>query len=45
MTAEEQGLLGSGYYAANPLYPLAKTLGVVNMDSLNVYGKTQRHHA
>jgi len=40
VTAEEQGLLGSKYYAANPVYPLAKTLGVVNMDSLNVYGKT-----
>jgi Zn-dependent M28 family amino/carboxypeptidase len=40
VTAEEQGLLGSEYYAANPIYPLAKTLGVINMDSLNVYGKT-----
>jgi Zn-dependent M28 family amino/carboxypeptidase len=40
VTAEEQGLLGSGYYAANPLYPLAKTIGVVNMDGLNVLGKT-----
>jgi Zn-dependent M28 family amino/carboxypeptidase len=41
VTAEEQGLLGSGYYAANPMYPLAKTIGVVNMDALNVYGKTK----
>jgi Zn-dependent M28 family amino/carboxypeptidase len=41
VTGEEQGLLGSGYYAANPLYPLAKTLGVVNMDALNVRGKTK----
>ncbi len=41
VTAEEQGLLGSGYYAANPLYPLEKTAGVVNMDALNVYGKTR----
>ncbi|MHC4060451.1 MAG: M28 family metallopeptidase [Planctomycetota bacterium] len=40
VTAEEQGLLGSKYYAANPIYPLAKTLGVINMDSLNVHGKT-----
>jgi Zn-dependent M28 family amino/carboxypeptidase len=40
VTAEEQGLLGSEYYAANPIYPLAKTLGVINMDSLNVHGKT-----
>jgi Zn-dependent M28 family amino/carboxypeptidase len=41
VTAEEQGLLGSGYYAANPLYPLAKTIGVVNVDALNVEGKTK----
>jgi Zn-dependent M28 family amino/carboxypeptidase len=40
VTAEEQGLLGSGYYAANPLYPLRKTLAVVNMDALNVRGRT-----
>jgi len=41
VTAEEQGLLGSEYYAEKPLYPLAKTLAVINMDSLNVYGKTR----
>lgn len=41
VTAEEQGLLGSGYYAANPLYPLKKTLAVVNMDALNVRGTTK----
>ncbi len=40
VTAEEQGLLGSAHYAANPLYPLAKTIGVVNMDALNVLGRT-----
>jgi Zn-dependent M28 family amino/carboxypeptidase len=40
-TAEEQGLLGARYYAANPLVPLAKIAGVVNMDSINVYGKTK----
>jgi len=40
VTAEEQGLLGSAYYASNPLYPLKKTLAVVNMDALNVNGKT-----
>ena len=40
VTAEEQGLLGSQHYAANPIYPLAKTLAVINMDSLNVHGKT-----
>jgi Zn-dependent M28 family amino/carboxypeptidase len=40
VTGEEQGLLGSSYYAANPIYPLAKTLAVINMDALNVWGKT-----
>jgi Zn-dependent M28 family amino/carboxypeptidase len=39
-TGEESGLLGSEYYAANPLYPLAKTVGGFNMDSANVYGRT-----
>ena len=38
VTAEEKGLLGSEYYAANPLYPLAKTVGVLNMDALDVCG-------
>jgi Zn-dependent M28 family amino/carboxypeptidase len=41
VTAEEQGLLGSAYYAESPLYPLAATLAVINMDVLNVYGKTK----
>ena len=41
VTAEEQGLLGSQYYATNPLYPLAKTLANINMDGLNVYGRTR----
>jgi Zn-dependent M28 family amino/carboxypeptidase len=40
-TAEESGLLGSEYYAANPLYPLETTVGGFNMDSANVYGRTQ----
>ena len=39
-TAEESGLLGSEYYAANPLYPLATTVGGFNMDSANIYGTT-----
>ncbi|MBP1596094.1 MAG: putative aminopeptidase [Acidobacteria bacterium] len=41
VTAEEQGLLGSQYYAENPIYPLARTLAVINMDVLNVYGRTR----
>jgi Zn-dependent M28 family amino/carboxypeptidase len=31
-TAEEKGLLGSDYYAAHPLYPLATTAAVINLD-------------
>lgn len=31
-TAEEKGLLGSEYYAAHPLYPLATTAAVINLD-------------
>ncbi|MBA3880360.1 MAG: peptidase M28 [Sphingobium sp.] len=38
VTAEESGLLGSQYYAEHPVYPLARTVGGVNMDSLNVGG-------
>ena len=38
VTAEEKGLLGSEYYAANPLYPLATTAGVLNMDALDPTG-------
>ena len=41
VTAEERGLLGSEYYAANPLYPLATTVGVLNMDSLGPWGPTR----
>ena len=41
VTAEEQGLLGSEYYAVTPLYPLARTLALINMDGLNVYGRTK----
>jgi Zn-dependent M28 family amino/carboxypeptidase len=41
VTAEEKGLLGSKYYAANPLYPLERTLANINMDGLNCYGRTR----
>jgi len=40
VTAEEYGLLGSQYYAQNPLFPLEKTAGGINIDALNVYGPT-----
>jgi Zn-dependent M28 family amino/carboxypeptidase len=31
-TAEEKGLLGAEYYAQHPLYPLARTAAVINLD-------------
>ena len=40
-TAEEAGLLGAKYYAEHPLYPLEKTLADINIDSMNVWGKTR----
>jgi Zn-dependent M28 family amino/carboxypeptidase len=40
VTAEEQGLRGAQYYTEHPVYPLEKTLANVNMDALNVYGRT-----
>lgn len=41
VTAEEKGLLGSEYYAKHPIYPLKKTVAVLNMDGMNVLGKTK----
>jgi Zn-dependent M28 family amino/carboxypeptidase len=41
VTAEEQGLLGSQYYAEHPLYPLARTAVDINMDGMNVHGRTR----
>ena len=38
VTAEEQGLLGSEYYGANPVFPLEQTVGGVNMDALSLAG-------
>ena len=38
VTAEEKGLLGSEYYAANPLYPAGKTVGAINTDVMGVLG-------
>jgi len=40
VTAEESGLLGSAYYTAFPLYPIQKTLGVINLDAVNLWGRT-----
>lgn len=40
VTGEEQGLLGSAYYAHFPIFPLKKTVGNVNFDGINNYGRT-----
>ncbi|MBA6349151.1 M28 family metallopeptidase [Colwellia sp. BRX8-9] len=40
VTAEEQGLLGSKFYAANPIIPAAKTVANINMDALGVNGRS-----
>ncbi len=41
VTAEEKGLLGSEYYSSKPLYPLAKTVAVINMDALDPFGESR----
>ena len=38
LTAEESGLLGAAYYAANPVVPLARTVAGVNIDAMSVAG-------
>jgi Zn-dependent M28 family amino/carboxypeptidase len=40
-TAEEQGLLGSHYYAENPVYPLNKTAAAINIDAFSIWGPTR----
>lgn len=41
VTAEEQGLWGSAYYAQNPIYPASKTVANINIDGVNPYEKTK----
>jgi Zn-dependent M28 family amino/carboxypeptidase len=41
VTGEEQGLLGSQYYAEHPFYPLVRTATNINMDGMNVHGLTR----
>ncbi len=38
VTAEESGLLGADYYAANPIYPLDQTVSGINIDALQMTG-------
>ena len=40
-TSEEQGLLGSAYYAGHPLFPLVDTVANINMDIMDTYGATR----
>jgi Zn-dependent M28 family amino/carboxypeptidase len=41
LTGEESGLLGSAYYGANPLFPLAQTAAAINIDALAPVGRTR----
>ncbi|NEU08743.1 M20/M25/M40 family metallo-hydrolase [Flavihumibacter sp. R14] len=41
VTAEEQGLWGSAYYAQNPVYPVDKTVANINIDGVNPFEKTK----
>ena len=40
-TGEEQGLLGSEYYAKHPVFPVGKTVADINMDMMGLAGKTK----
>jgi Zn-dependent M28 family amino/carboxypeptidase len=40
-TAEESGLLGSQWFAQNSPVPLSKMAGGINMDGLNMFGRTK----
>ena len=40
-TGEERGLLGARYYMENPLYPLDRTPGEINIDGVNTFGRTK----
>ncbi|OCC23893.1 peptidase M28 [Croceicoccus estronivorus] len=41
LTAEEQGLLGSDYYASHPVFPLDRTVAGINMDALSMAGEAR----
>ncbi|SFO25883.1 Zn-dependent amino-or carboxypeptidase, M28 family [Chitinophaga sp. YR627] len=41
LTGEEQGLLGSEYYATHPIFPIKSTVADINMDVLNFFGRTK----
>lgn len=41
VTAEESGLLGATYYAQHPIFPLAQTVGGINMDAFQMAGRAK----
>ncbi len=41
LTAGESGLLGSRHYTSHPLFPLARTVASINVDGVNLWGRTQ----
>ena len=41
VTAEEQGLWGSAYYAQNPVFPVDKTIANINMDGVSPYAASK----
>ncbi len=41
VTLEESGLLGSRYYAENPVFPLAQTAAAINLDAMSVIGPSR----
>ena len=38
---EESGLLGSQYFAGNPIFPAGKIAANINIDCVNIWGKTR----
>jgi len=40
-TGEEAGLLGSGYYIDNPVYPMRQTAAALNLDQMHIGGPTR----
>jgi Zn-dependent M28 family amino/carboxypeptidase len=41
VTLEESGLLGSGYYAAHPTFPVERIVADINFDGGNIFGRTR----
>ena len=41
VTGEEQGLLGTDYYVHHPVYPVKNTVANINIDGLQINGKTK----